>query len=69
MDAPDGSSDKVAEDPTNAELLMGMSEMVTTGSEMRSESDALDNDNLGVAEKAYYLEVQSRITAKLSKVV
>lgn len=59
---------KAAEDPTNTEVLMGMSDMITKGNEMRSEFDAIADEDLSVAEKAYYLEVQARIMAKLSEV-
>lgn len=56
-------------DPTNAELLMGLSDMMAKESEMLKEFDDWENDeDMTTAEAAYYLEVQSRVTAKLAEV-
>ena len=56
-------------DPTNAETLMQMSEMVSKEATMLKEFDDWEKeDNMTMAETAYYLEVQSRIYAKLAEV-
>ena len=48
---------------------MGLSDMMTKESEMLKEFDDWENDeDMTTAEAAYYLEVQSRVTAKLAEV-
>lgn len=56
-------------DPTNLELLTGLSDMLSRESEMIEQFDAWENEDLNAAEMAYYLEVQSRIYQKLATVV
>lgn len=57
-------------DPTNTELMMRMSELMAQESDMLAKFDAWQNDeSMTTAETAYYLEVQSRIYAKLAEVM
>ena len=56
-------------DPSNAEALMQMSDMMSKEATMLKEFDDWEKeDNMTMAETAYYLEVQSRIYAKLAEV-
>lgn len=56
-------------DPSNAEALMQMSDMMSKEATMLKEFDDWEKeDNMTTAEAAYYLEVHSRIYAKLAEV-
>lgn len=55
-------------DPTNAELLKGMSELLAREAEMTKKFDAWEDEDMTTAETAYYLEVHSRVLAKLAEV-
>ncbi|MBQ9006302.1 MAG: hypothetical protein IJ092_08000 [Atopobiaceae bacterium] len=58
------------DDPTNAELMMRMSDMMVQEADMLKKFDAWESDeSMTTAETAYYLEVQSRIYAKLAEVM
>ena len=56
-------------DPSNAEALMQMSDMMSKEATMLKEFDDWEKeDKMTTAEAAYYLEVHSRIYAKLAEV-
>lgn len=55
-------------DPTNTELLMGLSDMMSREAEMLEKFDEWENEEMTAAESAYYLKVQARITEKLAEV-
>lgn len=57
------------EDPTNTKLLSRYSNMLSQYSKTMSAMNAIDKDSLSPADAAYYLEVSSRITKKLSEVL
>lgn len=58
------------DDPTNAELMMRMADLTAQEAEMLQKFDAWQNDeSMTTAETAYYLEVHSRIYAKLAEVM
>ena len=57
------------EDPSNTEMLMQLSEMMTREADMLQKFDAWQNEGMSTAESAYYLEVQARIYAKLAEVM
>lgn len=58
------------EDPTNADMLMQLSDMMAREADMLSKFEAWENDEgMTTAESAYYLEVSSRIYAKLAEVM
>ena len=56
-------------DPTNLDLLLGLSDMLTREAEMMEEFDDWQDEDLNSAELAYYLEVQARIYRKLGEVL
>lgn len=56
-------------DPTNMELLLGLSDMIAREAEMMDQFDAWQSGDLNSAEMAYYLEVQARIYKKLAEVL
>lgn len=57
-------------DPTNTELLMGMSDMLAREVDMIKAFDEWEEDHdMTIAESAYHLEVHSRIYAKLAEVM
>jgi hypothetical protein len=53
------------DNPTDLELLTQLSDMLARESEMLEEFEAWEDNDLTDAELAYYLEVHSRIYAKL----
>lgn len=58
------------EEPTNTELMMRMSDLMAQEADMLAKFDAWESDeSMSTAETAYYLEVQSRIYAKLAEVM
>lgn len=58
------------EEPTNTELMMRMSDLMAQEADMLAKFDAWENDDsMTTAETAYYLEVHSRIYAKLAEVM
>ena len=57
------------ENPTDTELLMEMSEMMTKEADMLRKLEAMDQSTMTTAEAAYYLEVTARINQKLASVM
>jgi FtsZ-interacting cell division protein ZipA len=56
------------EDPTNTEVLSQYSDILMREAKMLKEFDEWESEDMTTAETAYYLEVQSRIYAKLATV-
>ena len=56
------------ENPTDAEILAQYSDMLTREATMVKEFDEWESTGMTTAEAAYYLEVHSRIYAKLAEV-
>ena len=57
-------------DPTNAELMMRMADLTAQEADMLQKFDQWESDDsMTTAETAYYLEVHSRIYAKLAEVM
>lgn len=57
------------ENPTDAEVLAQYSDMLAREAVMLKEFDEWENEDMTTAEAAYYLEVHSRIYAKLAEVM
>lgn len=57
------------ENPTDTELLMEMSDMMTKEADMLRKLEAMDQSTMTTAEAAYYLEVTARINQKLASVM
>ncbi|MBQ6411762.1 MAG: hypothetical protein IJI16_07420, partial [Atopobiaceae bacterium] len=55
-------------DPSNAELMLQMADLLSQEAEMMEKFEAWENEDMTTAEAAYYLEVQGRIYQKLSEV-
>lgn len=60
---------KYKENPTDTTLLTESADMLTKEAEMMREIEAMDQSEMTTAEAAYYLEVTSRIYAKLANVI
>lgn len=59
---------KLSEDPTNTELMLGYADMLAKYADFTDKIDAYDESTMSDADLAYYLEVQSRVLNKLSNV-
>ena len=57
------------ENPTDTELLMEMSDMMTKEADILRKLEAMDQSTMTTAEAAYYLEVTARINQKLASVM
>lgn len=60
---------KYKENPTDTTLLTESADMLTKEAEMMREMESMDQSEMTTAEAAYYLEVTSRIYAKLANVI
>lgn len=59
---------KYAENPSDTSLLSDYSDFMSKYAEMMSTFEQWENEDLSDAELAYYLEVQTRVNAKLAEV-
>ena len=60
---------KYNENPTDTEMLMELSNMMTKEADMLKKLEAMDQSEMTTAEAAYYLEVTARINSKLATVI
>ena len=59
---------RCSENPSDIELLTGLSDMLTREAQMLRDFDAIEDEDLSDADMAYYLEVQARVLGKLATV-
>lgn len=55
-------------DASDAKMLLQYAEMMTKYADFAEKADAYDSDTMSAADSAYYLEVMTRVNAKLAKV-
>lgn len=60
---------KYNENPTDTEMMMELSNMMTKEADMLKKLEAMDQSEMTTAEAAYYLEVTARINKKLASVL
>ena len=57
------------ENPSDSELMLQLSSMMTKEADMLKKMEALEDNEMTTAESAYYLEVTARIYEKLASVM
>ena len=60
---------KYKENPTDAEMVSQLSDMMTKEADMLNKLESMDESKMTTAEAAYYLEVTARIEKKLASVL
>lgn len=61
--------EKYNENPSDTELLLELSNMMTKEADMLNKLNEMDESEMTTAEAAYYLEVTARINEKLASVL